>query len=236
MIKKVLLIIFILIILISSVLLLREYKLNSEVYLDNSDIFSQEDIIKLLNKGSTYNNYYRKITTANGIEEYYYKDNILVCYINSELKYWINLSENEKEMLIIDDANNKLASTVENFEEINFPPESSQLGYFSTIYNTEENNNFKYLGKINYNNRLTLIVKTTSNYNLSTYENKYYIDEETGVITKRTDIQKFAFLTIDLQEFDRGIKFDVVTDMNISKPDLQDFSITQCAFPVLSIW
>ncbi len=236
MIKKVLLIIFILIILILSVLLLREYKLNSEAYLDNSDDFSQEDIINLLNKGSNYNNYYRKITTTNGIEEYYYKDNILACYINSKLKYWINLSENEREMLIIDDANNKLASIVENFEEINFPSEFSQLGYISTIYNTEDNNNFKYLGKVIYNNRLTLVVKTASNYNLSTYENKYYIDEETGVIVKRNDIKKMTFITTDLQEFDRGIKFDVVTDVDISRPDLQDFSITQCTFPSLPIW
>lgn len=229
-------IIFILITLTLSVLLLREYKLNYEVDLDSSDTFSQEDIINLLNKGSNYNNYYRKINTSNGIEEYYYKDNILTCYINSTLKYWMNLSENEKEMIIIDDFNNKLASTVENFEEINFPSEYSQLGYVSTIYNIEENNNFKYLGKISYNNRPTLVAQASLKNNLHTCANKYYIDEETGVVVKRIDIQKFAFITTSLQEFDRGIKFDIVTNENISKPDLQDFSITQCSFPTLTIW
>lgn len=233
MIKKVLLIIIVIAVLILSILLLREYKLNSETYLD-TDNFSQDDIINLLNKGSTYNNYYRKVLTSNGTEEYYYKDNILVAYINSKLKYWINLSENEKEMIVIEDYNSKLASTVENFEEVNFPAPNTQLGYYSNVYNKEIK--FEYLGKIEFNDRNTLVVKTSFKHKLNSNENKYYIDEETGVIVKRIDIQKFAFITTNLQEFDRGIQFDVVTDEDISKPDLQDFSVIQKQFPTLTIW
>lgn len=232
--KKILLIISILLILVLSILFLREYKLNSEAYLENSDNFSQEDIINLLHKGSSYNNYYRKVLTSNGTEEYYYKDGILASYLNSKLNYWINLSENEKEMIIIEDYDNRLASIVENFEEVNFPVKSSQLGYYSNIYNTEIN--FKYLGIIAFNDRETLVTKTYSTNNLNSYENKYYIDKETGVIVKRIDIQKTAFITTSLQEFDRGIKFDVVTDEDISKPDLQDFSIISKPFPSLTIW
>lgn len=232
--KKILLIVILLLILLLAVLFLREYKLNSKAYIKNSSNFSHEDIINLLHKGSTYNNYYRKVFTSNGIEEYYYKDDILASYINSKLNYWINLSENEKEMIIIEDYDNRLASIVENFEQINFPTENSQLGYYSNIYNTEIN--FKYLGMIIFNDRETLVVKTYSTNNLNSYQNIYYIDKESGVIVKRIDIQKIAFITTKIQEFDRGIKFDIVTDKDISKPDLQNFSIVSKTFPGLIIW
>lgn len=232
MLKKFLLIIFIILIIIFSLLIIREYKLNSEMNLEKSNPISQSDIITLLNKGCTYDNYYRKIQTSNGTVEYYYKDNILTYYVNTELKYWMNLSENEKEMIIITDSNNKLANVVEGFDEIQFPSPHSQLGY---VYNIQSNN-FNYLGKISYNNRPTIVVKTSLKNNLKTYENKYYIDEKTGVIVKRTDIEKSAFITTSLEEFDRGIQFDIVTDSDIKKPDLQNYSITPCSFPTLTIW
>lgn len=235
MLKKLVIVLLIVLIITVSILLIRELILKTEKNLEKTENLSQEDVIDLLNKGRTYNNYYLSRTNSNNKEEYYYKDNILTYYINSELKYWINLSENNKEMIIIDDVNTKTASKVENFEEIDFPNEYSQLGYYSTIYD-KNNIKFKYLGKIYYNDRPTIVAKTTLNDNFKTYENKYYIDENTGVIVNRIDIQKIAFVTTNIREHNRGIKFDVVTDKDIEKPNLQNFKINSCRFPTFTIW
>ena len=187
--KNLLIIFFAIILIVLLILVIREVRLNNDNITDKVSNLSQDELIDLLNKGATYNNYYRTAETSNGKEELYYKDGILSCFINSNLYYWMNLSENNKEMIIIDNAEQKIASNVENFSEVNFPTEYTQLGYYSTLY--DKNLDYKYIGITKLNGRDTIIAKTISKKDtFSNFEIKYYIDKETGVIVKRIETEK----------------------------------------------
>lgn len=232
--KKILITILIIIVLIMLILLIREIYLNYDKIENNNEEYTRDQVIELLDKGSKYNNYYRTVNTENGKEEFYYKDNILACYYDSKLKYWMNLTDGSRRMIFIDDYDSNSVGEVVDFENIIFPMENTQLGYYSTIYDTE-NFDFKYKGITKINDRDTLIVETDSKID-SSLKIKYYIDKQTGVIVKRTEFDKVLFLTKDKKEYDRGIRFDVVTDENIKEPDLTNVETHEINFPSLTIW
>ena len=232
--KKILITILIIIVLIMLILLIREIYLNYDKIENNNEEYTRDQVIELLDNGSKYNNYYRTVNTENGKEEFYYKDNILACYYDSKLKYWMNLTDGSRRMIFIDDYDSDSVGEVVDFENIIFPMENTQLGYYSTIYDTE-NFDFKYKGITKINDRDTLIVETDSKID-SSLKIKYYIDKQTGVIVKRTEFDKVLFLTKDKKEYDRGIRFDVVTDENIKEPDLTNAETYEINFPSLTIW
>lgn len=232
--KKILITILIIIVLIMLILVIRESYLNYDKIENNNEEYNRDQVIELLDKGSKYNNYYRTVNTENGKEEFYYKDNILACYYDSKLKYWMNLTDGSRRMIFIDDYDSDSVGEVVDFENIIFPMENTQLGYYSTIYDTE-NFDFKYKGITKINDRDTLIVETDSKID-SSLKIKYYIDKQTGVIVKRTEFDKVLFLTKDKKEYDRGIRFDVVTDENIKEPDLTNVETYEINFPSLTIW
>ena len=232
--KKILITILIIIVLIMLILVIREIYLNYDKIENNNEEYTRDQVIELLDKGSKYNNYYRTVNTENGKEEFYYKDNILACYYDSKLKYWMNLTDGSRRMIFIDDYDSDSVGEVVDFENIIFPMENTQLGYYSTIYDTE-NFDFKYKGITKINDRDTLIVETDSKID-SSLKIKYYIDKQTGVIVKRTEFDKVLFLTKDKKEYDRGIRFDVVTDENIKEPDLTNVETYEINFPSLTIW
>lgn len=232
--KKILITILIIIVLIMLILVIRESYLNYDKIENNNEEYNRDQVIELLDKGSKYNNYYRTVNTENGKEEFYYKDNILACYYDSKLKYWMNLTDGSRRMIFIDDYDSNSVGEVVDFENIIFPMENTQLGYYSTIYDTE-NFDFKYKGITKINDRDTLIVETDSKID-SSLKIKYYIDKQTGVIVKRTEFDKVIFLTKDKKEYDRGIRFDVVTDENIKEPDLTNVETYEINFPSLTIW
>lgn len=228
--KKILLILLIVLI---SIIGIREFFIDYEPNILEFSI-SNDEILNLINKGAEYNNYYRTVTTNEGKEEYYYKDKKLTCFVNSKLKYWMNLNENEKEMILIEDEENKIAKKVKDFEQINFPTEKTQNGYFCWIYFESD---FECEGITTYNNRPTIIVKVEKEKGkFNTTSVKYYIDKETGVIVKRIEKEKNLFITTSISEFDRGLIFDSVTDADIQKPNLDEFEILTCDFPGIAIW
>ena len=232
--KKILITILIIIVLIMLILVIREIYLNYDKIENNNEEYTRDQVIELLDNGSKYNNYYRTVNTENGKEEFYYKDNILACYYDSKLKYWMNLTDGSRRMIFIDDYDSDSVGEVVDFENIIFPMENTQLGYYSTIYDTE-NFDFKYKGITKINDRDTLVVETDSKID-SSLKIKYYIDKQTGVIVKRTEFDKVLFLTKDKKEYDRGIRFDVVTDENIKEPDLTNVETYEINFPSLTIW
>ena len=232
--NKILITILIIIVLIMLILVIREIYLNYDKIENNNEEYTRDQVIELLDNGSKYNNYYRTVNTENGKEEFYYKDNILACYYDSKLKYWMNLTDGSRRMIFIDDYDSDSVGEVVDFENIIFPMENTQLGYYSTIYDTE-NFDFKYKGITRINDRDTLIVETDSKID-SSLKIKYYIDKQTGVIVKRTEFDKVLFLTKDKKEYDRGIRFDVVTDENIKEPDLTNVETYEINFPSLTIW
>lgn len=230
---KKILIIFILILFI---ILIREFIINNNEKIDKSNSLSREQIIQLLNKGATADNYSLKRTTELGEEEMYYKNNILTYYINSDLKYWININPENKEFLIFDDFDDNIVSTVEDFEEMEFPLPYTQLGYYITLYDTS-NFDFKYIGKTQINNRNTIVAKSIDNTNpLSIVEMKYYIDEETGIVVKRTDTYKCLIISTKSTTSDRGIEFNTVSDTKIAKPNMDKCDIFSTQFPAFGIW
>ena len=234
--KRIFVILIVIILLLISYMAFREIKINYDNIFDYSIQLSRDDIIDLLNNGNSYNNYYRNVTTENGKEEFCYKDGILTNHINGQLKYYINTLEDSKEMIIIEDKENKLASIVEDFAQVNFPMESTQLGYYSVIYDME-NFNFKFNGLMKFNNRDTYVVEMKSKENsISPLIIKYYIDKETGVIVNRQEISKFIFITKEIKQYDRGIKFDIVKDEDVKRPDLIEYEIISTSFPVLIIY
>ncbi|MBP3595815.1 MAG: hypothetical protein J6J60_00215 [Clostridia bacterium] len=234
--KRIFFILVLIIILSFSLILLREYIINYDKIYDYSTKLSRENVIDLLNNGTNYDNYYRNVITEKGEEEFYYKNGILTNYINERLNYYINISEDSKEMIIIEDEENKIASIVEDFQQVNFPMETTQLGYYSVIYDTE-NFKFNFKGVMKFNNRDTYVVETKSEDDLfSSLIIKYYIDKETGVIVKRTEISKFIFITKKMKQYDRGIKFDIVKDEDVKKPDLSEYEIIPITFPALIIY
>ena len=101
--KKILITILIIIVLIMLILLIREIYLNYDKIENNNEEYTRDQVIELLDNGSKYNNYYRTVNTENGKEEFYYKDNILACYYDSKLKYWMNLTDGSRRMIFIDD-------------------------------------------------------------------------------------------------------------------------------------
>ncbi|MBO5398136.1 MAG: hypothetical protein J6A36_04325 [Clostridia bacterium] len=231
--KKFICSIIILIILSITFLTIREIKINTHEKIDNSMTMSQDDVLELLKKGATYNNYSRTRINNESKEELFYKDGILASYLDSKIQYWMNLSNENKEMILF---NNETASIIEDFENIEFSNEFSQLGYYIAIFDTN-NFNFEYIGKTTINGRTTIIAKSVSkDNNFSKMELKYYIDELTGVVIKRINTFKFLCITKQTQSFDRGIKFDNVTDEQIRKPNLNDYEIDTSHFPSLEIW
>lgn len=139
-------------------------------------------------------------------------------------------------MIIIEDKENKLASIVEDFEQVNFPMENTQLGYFSAVYYLDDFD-FKYNGLMQLNDRDTYVVETKSNERpFSPLTIKYYIDKETGVIVKSADISKYIFITTDVKQYDRGIKFDIVKDEDVKRPDLTEYELIPIHFPALTIY
>lgn len=59
------------------------------------------------------------------------------------------------------------------------------------------------------------------------YRTEYYIDEETGLILGRFTSSKFLFITTHFSGSakNRNIKFNIVTNENITKPDLNKYKI-----------
>lgn len=234
--KKLCYVLLLVVVIVVTFLFAREITINNDnIYKDSTEL-SRDDTISILDKGANYNNYYRLVNTSNGKEEFYYKDGILVSYINSNLNYWMNITENSREMIIIQDSEDKIANLVEDFEQILFPMETTQLGYYSTIYD-KENFEFEYKGIMKLNDRDTYVVRTIAKDNIfSIFEIKYYIDKETGVIVKRSEIEKFAFLTKNISQYDRGIKFDIVTEEDVKRPDLTGYDVVSTRCPVIPIW
>lgn len=233
--KKLFIFTILLILLIILFLIIREFKINNDnIYTYNT--LSRNSVIELLDKGANYNNYYRSVYTDNGHEEFYFKDNKLAHYTNSTLDYWMNLSENEKEMIQIEDKETKVANNIEDFNSIIFPMEYTQLGFYCSIYD-EQNWNFKYIGLTKLNERDTIIASSISKNDLfKKFEIKYYIDKETGVIVKTKQIKKIFMLSTDILNLDRGVQFDIVTDKIVEKPDLTGYEIHSEHIPALTIW
>lgn len=102
--KKILKIVIIVLIVLALVLALYEICIQYDGKLDKSNPMSREEVIELLNKGASCNNY--SILWKSGaligtrketiLQETYIKDNIIKTYLNGKDFTWINYDENER--------------------------------------------------------------------------------------------------------------------------------------------
>lgn len=223
-IKKVLTITLIILALILIGLTIREVTIHNDGKLDKSNPMTREEIIALLDKGATYNNYYYH---SSGPEdeiqtEYYIKDNIQVIYQDSQLFEWRDYNNSEQILFW----GPKGTATI-----IGETPKSeyNQFGYdYSTMAKPEfYNNEYEYLGETEENGRTIIIVKLKTVDGLQRGVNKYYIDKETGLILGRFYSSKLLFITTSYSgsSNDRNVKIDVVTDEDVKRPDLAGYEI-----------
>ncbi len=224
---KILLIVAIIIVLLLLSIFIREIVLSNEGNLDKSNPMTREEVISLLEKGANYKNYYYRCDpSVDTLEtEYYIKDGISVCYVDGKLHSWTNFSENEKERITIWDTKaddgKLIATVVKDFTTT----ESNQMSYDYSLVTDYENYDFEYLGQKEENGRDITVIKMQA-IGSNTYTN-FYIDTETGVIMARKDVSKALFITTYANYSNRNVQFDVVTDENVTRPDLSEYNVLE---------
>lgn len=224
--KKILLGALIIIIILALIIIIRETTICSDGNLDKTNIMKREDVIQLLNKGSTYKNYYfnpeqNPSTKDEELKtEYYIKDNILVTYLNSKLISWTDYNTGES-ISIIQSKSNNIAGISHNAQLI----PNTQYGVdYSEIADTSRfNYEYTYLGEKEYNGRTAILVQLKNN----NYYKKYLIDKDTGLILECIDITKKMGITTSKITSKQNIKLNVVTNEDIKKPDLSNYTIRE---------
>lgn len=195
--------------------MVRSAFLNNNGKLDKSNQMTKEEIISLLEKGATYNNYYYCSNPDDELKtEYYIKDNVVTCYVGSKLESWTNYNTGEEIRIWGDKA------TISNNAKL---PEDSQYGFDYSLISKEEiyGLNYKYIGEKALMNSNVIIVEE-SNTNATT---KFVINKQTGLILERIDLSKFFSITFLKIECNRNVKTDIVTNKDIEKPDLSNYKI-----------
>jgi len=223
--KNVLKMLLSVLILIIIFLIIYEVSIWYDGNLDSSNPMSREEVVRLLEKGKEYGNYYyypetKGFFSDNNKTEYYIKDNIEVIYLNSEIISWVDYNIRERIMIL----NGKTAVVATNINE-NLTNAVNQHGFdYSLIVGKEPYNyEYKYLGEKTQNGR-KLIVVSVWNEEYKMLPTKFVIDKETGLIFERSDYVNIAFIPIKIT-FDRNIKLDAITDEDVKRPDLNNYEL-----------
>lgn len=223
--KNVMKVLLSVIIIFVTALIIYEVSIWYDGNLDSSNPMSREEVVRLLEKGKEYPNYYYSpqyvgIFSDKNKTEYYIKDNIEVVYFNSKVSTWFDYNVGEGVHIL----NGNIAAVATNIS-INRSNEVNQRGFdYSLIANKEPfNYEYKYLGEKLKNGR-TLIVVSVWNEEDKGIPIQFVIDKETGLIFERSDYLKLGPLTIK-STCDRNVKLDIVTDEDIKRPDLSGYEI-----------
>lgn len=205
--KKILISIIIVIALIIIFFVTRELIIaNEDGKLNKSNSMTREEIIALLEKGTQCDNYYFSIVDENNQkDEYYVKDNIVACYINSKLKTLTDFNSNT--ITYFNDS-----VEIKSTENVTMP-QDSQLGYSYSDVTDTQNYDYEYLGELVKNERNIIIIKLKSK-DVNHYI-KVYIDKDTGLLLGEKEYNKLLFVSQKMFERSRNVKIGIVTDENI---------------------
>lgn len=205
--KKILISIIIVIALIIIFFVTRELIIaNEDGKLNKSNSMTREEIIALLEKGTQCDNYYFSIVDENNQkDEYYVKDNIVACYINSKLKTLTDFNSNT--ITYFNDS-----GEIKSTENVTMP-QDSQLGYSYSDVTDTQNYDYEYLGELVKNERNIIIIKLKSK-DVNHYI-KVYIDKDTGLLLGEKEYNKLLFVSQKMFERSRNVKIGIVTDENI---------------------
>ncbi len=200
-------------------------------FLNKDNPMTREEVVELLEKGKEYPNYYYASENSwifgslnETKTEIYIKDNVEKIMVDGKLHRWIDYNNDENISIFEDNEGKEYAgiSNLDNFEE----NEESQRGFDYSLISNEEvfNTDFKYLGEKQVDGRDTIIVKVWNKDWVEVDSTKFYIDKETGLITRRIDYSALGFIKIDCN---RNVKMDIVTDEDIERPNLDGYEILQ---------
>lgn len=228
--KKIFKIIFLIIILlIISCLLLVFF----DPLYNRKNTLTINDIGVLLSKSGHTPNYYYKVEesssnitntsndTNNVIKrEYFIKDNfikeILTMQNGGKSIYWED--SNTGELIMIYYSQKKIIVSNTNMGTLGISSEAKQNGI-----DLSNNMKYKFLGRTTINNRSTVVIKLYHELN----KEYYYIDEDTGIIIKI--VYKGLFHS---SADTKNIVFNKVTNNDILKPDLDDYSEYQISYNI----
>lgn len=200
-------------------------------FLNKDNPMTREEVVELLEKGKEYPNYYYASENRwifgslnESKTESYIKDNVEKIMVDGKLHRWVDYNTQENILIFEDNEGKKYAgiSNLDNFEE----NEESQRGFDYSLISNEEvfNTDFKYLGEKQVDGRDTIIVKVWNKDWVEVDSTKFYIDKETGLITRRIDYSALGFIKIDCN---RNVKMDIVTDEDIERPNLDEYEVLQ---------
>lgn len=202
--------------------------------LDKNNPMSKRQVVQLLNKGKEYPNYYYSSETkiidnfTNNKTEIYVKDGIEKVVNNGKVSSWENENTDEHITIMGEHKGEKYASIskLSEYNDNNEGDKYNQHGFdYSLIANGETYNyNFEYLGRKKIDGRTTVVVKVWDNDKLKILGNKFYIDEETGLIIKTSDYSVFGIIVFKMTT-DRNVRLDIVTDEDVKRPDLTGYKI-----------
>ena len=131
----------------------------------------------------------------------------------------MDLNEGQEQMISIDNEKNiaKITPSIQN------PFNNQERLEFYYIIPDLNNYDFESLGTTTFNDRKTYVIKLINKNKPNmfiSYQNIYFIDSETGVMSKLINKTKVCNLTFTQQLYDRHIQFNNVSDELIQKPDL----------------
>lgn len=223
--KKILkcVLIILLILIISAIFY--EIVIYSDGFVNQNNYMSRQEVVELLEKGKSYPNYY--YSAGSNLDktktEFYIKDGVQKVIWNGEVIQWKNYNTNENIHILgeKDGKNYVSISSIDNTEN-----KYSQQGFdYSLIADMENfNYNYKYLGEKEIDGRTTVIIEVWDKDSSELNSTKFYIDKETGLITKRVDYGNIGFLKIKFIS-DRNLQLNIVTDKDIEKPGLTKYEV-----------
>lgn len=208
--KKVVKVVLILLAISIVIILTREFILWNDGKLDKSNPVSREEIIKLLDTGATYPNYYYSsdVNTGEIKTEYYIKDNKVTTYTDSQLHSEANY--NTGETTVYWNINNEVKESNYINSEIS---KYNQHGFDYSIiadYDTFKEE-YEYLGEKEIEERTVILIQMNppKDNAFLTGGTRFTIDKETGLILGRRDFSKILFITIYDNDTNRNVKFNV---------------------------
>ncbi len=227
--KKILKIVEIIIIALILIILIYFSTIHFNGFLNKDNVMTRKEIVALLKKGEEYPNYYyspenyiffRKLNEMK--TEYYIKDGVIKCVSNGNILRWENYNTDEVISIM---GKNAGVSSLKSY--YNYGDETvlyNQKGFDYSIIADEKtfNTNFKYLGEKQYNVRMTILVQVWNKDNVKVNSTIFYIDKDSGLVMRRIDYSAMGLKKLDCN---RNIKFDVVTDKDVEKPNLDNYEV-----------
>lgn len=232
--RKILKIIGIIILALILIILIYFSTIHFNGFLKKDNVMTREEVVALLKKGEEYPNYYCSpedyIFFRNLKEmktEYYIKDGIIKCVNNGNILRWENYNTDEV-ISIIGKNDEKMYAGISSLKDYyNYEDEAvlySQRGFDYSIIADEKtfNTNFEYLGEKQYNERTTILVQVWNKDSVKVNSTIFYIDKDSGLVMRRIDYSAMGLKKLDCN---RNVKFDIVTDKDVEKPNLDNYEV-----------